>query len=85
MIRGSDDHFRTTEKYQILSKYFYENKIEYKEIFSGKGNILTKIIRLIYILDYVTIYKSILEGIDPTPVKTIEYIKNEINDQDKND
>ena len=74
----NDDHFRTIEKFEILSEYFDEKNIEYKEIFSGNGNILTKIISLIYILDYVTIYKSILEGIDPTPVKTIEYIKNKM-------
>ena len=85
MIRGDDDHYRTTEKFEILAKYFDEKNIDYKEIFSGKGNILTKIINLIYILDYVTIYKSILEGIDPTPVKTIEYIKNKIDNQDKID
>ena len=85
MIRGDDDHFRTTEKFKILAKYFNEKNIDYKEIFSGKGNILTKIINLIYILDYVTIYKSILEGIDPTPVKTIEYIKKKIDNQDKID
>lgn len=85
MIRGNDDHFRTIEKFEILSEYFDEKNIEYKEIFSGNGNILTKIISLIYILDYVTIYKSILEGIDPTPVKTIEYIKKKINNQDKID
>ena len=85
MIRGNDDHFRTIEKFEILSEYFDEKNIEYKEIFSGNGNILTKIISLIYILDYVTIYKSILEGIDPTPVKTIEYIKKKIDNQDKID
>ena len=85
MIRGNDDHFRTIEKYEILSEYFDEKNIEYKEIFSGNGNILTKIISLIYILDYVTIYKSILEEIDPTPVKTIEYIKKKISNQDKID
>ena len=85
MIRGDDDHFRTIEKFEIISEYFDEKNIEYKEIFSGNGNILTKIINLIYILDYVTIYKSILEGIDPTPVKTIEYIKKKINNQDKID
>lgn len=85
MIRGNDDHFRTIEKFEILSEYFDEKNIEYREIFSGNGNILTKIISLIYILDYVTIYKSILEGIDPTPVKTIEYIKNKIDNQDKID
>ena len=84
MIRGDDDHFRTIEKFEIISEYFDEKNIEYKEIFSGNGNILTKIINLIYILDYVTIYKSILEGIDPTPVKTIEYIKKKIDNQDKN-
>ncbi len=85
MIRGNDDHFRTAEKYKILSEYFDGEKIDYKQVFSGNGNILTKIISLIYILDYVTIYKSILEGIDPTPVKTIEYIKNKIDSQDKID
>ena len=85
MIRGVDDHFETKQKYQILSEYFNENGIEFKEIFSVEGNILTKIINLIYILDYVSIYKSILEGIDPTPVKSIDYIKNKIDSQDKVD
>lgn len=85
MIRGNDDHFKTIEKFEILTEYFDKKNIEYKEIFSGNGNILTKIISLIYILDYVTIYKSILEGIDPTPVRTIEYIKKKIDDQNKID
>jgi glucose/mannose-6-phosphate isomerase len=81
MIRGMDDHFKTKEKFEILEEYFYQNKIEYKQVFSVEGSILTKIINLIYFLDYVTIYKSILEGIDPSPVKTIEYIKKRINAQ----
>jgi glucose/mannose-6-phosphate isomerase len=85
MIRGIDDHFKTKEKYKILSEYFHQNKIEYKEVFSVEGNILTKIISLIYLLDYVTIYKSILEGIDPSPVKSIEYIKKRINSQENID
>ena len=85
MIRGIDDHFATKQKYQILSEYFNENGIEFKEIFSVEGNILSKIINLIYILDYVSIYKSILEGIDPTPVKSIDYVKNKIDSQDKVD
>ena len=85
MIRGVDDHFATKQKYQILSEYFNENGIEFKEIFSVEGNILSKIINLIYILDYVSIYKSILEGIDPTPVKSIDYVKNKIDSQDKVD
>ena len=79
MIRGTDDHFKTKEKFEILRGYFYENKIEYKQVFSVEGSILTKIINLVYFLDYVTIYKAILDGIDPSPVETIDYIKKESN------
>ncbi len=76
LIKGTDDYIKTKEKYQILTEYFQSNKIEYKEIISIKGNILSKIINLIYLLDYSTIYKAVLNQIDPSPVKSIEYVKN---------
>ena len=79
MIKGIDDHIKTKEKWEILREYFQKNGIECKEITSITGNILSKIICLIYLLDYTTIYKSILENIDPSPVKSIEYIKNKTN------
>ena len=83
MIRGMDDHFKTKEKLEILKEYFHQNKIEYKEVVSVEGNILTKIINLIYLLDYVTIYKAVLDGTDPSPVKSIEYIKKRTDIQKK--
>lgn len=76
MLKGEDDHVKTKEKWGILKEYFEQNKIDFKEINSVKGNILSKIISLIYLLDYSTIYKSILEKTDPSPVKSIDYIKN---------
>ena len=78
MLRGTDDHIKTKEKYQILTKYFQENNIEFKEIYSVKGSILSKIINLIYLLDYAAIYKSVIDGTDPSPVKSIEYIKKRV-------
>jgi len=85
MLKGEDDHSKTKEKYQILATYFKENNIDFKEINSVKGNILSKVISLIYLLDYAAIYKAIINEVDPSPVKTIEYIKNKINEQNKND
>ncbi len=76
LIKGADDHIKTKEKYQIITEYFQQNKIKYREIISIKGNILSKIINLIYLLDYSTIYKAILYKIDPSPVKSIDYVKN---------
>ncbi len=78
LIRGSEDHIKTKERYEILKKFFLENKIEYQEIFSVEGNILSKLITLIYLLDYATIYKAVIDNIDPSPVNAINFIKNEL-------
>jgi len=78
LITGKDDYIKNKEIWEIIKKFFQENKIEYIEIKSVEGNILSKIITLIYILDYSTIYKAILDGFDPSPVKSIDIIKNKI-------
>jgi len=78
IIEGKDDYIKTKERIKILKIYFEENKIEYKSISSIDGSILTKLINLIYILDYSTIYLSVKIGIDPSPVKSIDFIKKKI-------
>jgi len=75
LIRGTDDFIKTKERWNILKQYFNENKINFLEIVSPKGNILTKIIGLIYELDYASIYLSVLHKIDPSPTMSIDYIK----------
>ena len=52
LIEGTEDHIKTKERWEIIKKYFKENKIEYREIHSISGNILSKLICLIYLLDY---------------------------------
>jgi glucose/mannose-6-phosphate isomerase len=76
LIQGEDDYIKTKERWKIIKEYFNENKIDYKEIVSVKGGgILSKIINLIYLLDYATIYLAVLSKIDPYPVESIDYIK----------
>jgi len=75
-IRGKNDHPQTKRRWDILKEYFNENSISYKEIISDDDSIFSKLINLIYILDYASVYKAILLKIDPTPVKSIDFIKN---------
>jgi glucose/mannose-6-phosphate isomerase len=75
MIEGTDDHTKTKERWAILRQYFDENQIKYKEIFTVNGGILSKIVCLIYLLDYSSIYHAIRLGIDPSPIKSIDFIK----------
>ena len=75
LIQGEDDHIKTKERWSIFKEFFEINNIEYKEIKSLKGSIFSKLINLIYFLDYTTIYHALLNNIDPSPVRAIEFIK----------
>ena len=80
LLQGDDDNIKTKQRWEVLKIYFDINKIEYKEIFSIKGNILSKLIHLIYLLDYTSIYKAVISKIDPTPVKSIDFIKSRLEE-----
>ena len=78
LIQGHDDYIKTKERWKIFKEFLQSKQIDFKEVNSGKGNILSKIMYLIYLLDYSTIYHAIESKIDPTPVKPIEFIKSRI-------
>ncbi len=78
LLRGEDDYIKTKERWIILKEFFEENKIEYKEIHTVNGNILSKLINLIYLFDYAAIYRAVLSEIDPTPVEAIDFVKSKL-------
>jgi len=78
LLRGYDDYVKTQERFEIFKEFFDKNSIKYKEITSVPGNILTKIMTLIYFLDYASLYRAILSGIDPSPVSSINFLKSKI-------
>lgn len=78
LIQGHDDNIHTKKHWQILKEFFKSKDIKYIEIKSLEGNILTKIINLIYLLDYATIYRAAINGVDPYLVDPIEFIKKRV-------
>ena len=78
MIEGEDDYIKTKERWKILKEFFETKNIDYREIFSIKGDILSKLITLIYQLDYSTIYLAVSKKIDPTPISSIDFIKKKL-------
>lgn len=75
LLQGQDDYVKTKERWAILKEYFEKNNIDYRQIMSPGGSILTKLVSLIYLLDYASIYYAILNNTDPSPVKSIDFIK----------
>ena len=78
LIQGKNDHEKTIERWRILEEFFKEKQINYKKIFSIEGNILSKIVNLIYLLDYSTIYSAVLTNIDPSSIEPIKYVKSKL-------
>ena len=75
LIQGKDDYVKTKERWKIVKELFSEKGKQYKEIFSQQGNILDKLVGLIYLLDYTSIYNAIISKTDPSPIKSIDFIK----------
>jgi len=78
LMQGKDDHYKTHERWKIIKEFFLEKEINYKEIFSVDGNILSKLVCLIYTLDMTSIYNAVIGKIDPSPVHPIDFIKNRL-------
>jgi glucose/mannose-6-phosphate isomerase len=78
LIEGVDDYTTTKERWKIIREYFQINGIGYREVVADKGSIVTKLISLIYMLDYSTIYRAVMSNINPTPIKSIDFIKTKL-------
>lgn len=76
LVRTKNDNKRTAERWDILRGFFEEKEIEYKEIFSNNGNVLSQLVELIYLFDYSTIYYAIKCGVNPSPIVSTEIFKN---------
>jgi glucose/mannose-6-phosphate isomerase len=82
LIQGLDDHLKTKERWEILKEFFKEKNIEYYGIMTIDGSILSKLVCLIYQLDYASVYRAILKNVNPSPVEPIDYIKNRLGKND---
>ena len=79
LLRGNDDFEKTKERWNVIKEYFNSKNIDFEEISSVNGNIISKLVCLIYLLDYTSIYRAILSKIDPSPVNAIDFIKERMN------
>ena len=78
LIQGRDDYFKTIERWRILEEFFELKKIRYHTVNSIEGSILSKITNLVYLLDYSSIYASVINKMDPSPVNSIDFIKSRL-------
>lgn len=78
ILRDKHDHPRVRLRMDISKEIILDTVSGITEIWSSGEGRLARLFSLTYIGDYVSVYLAALYGIDPTPVKKIDYLKNKL-------
>ncbi|MEW5758632.1 MAG: bifunctional phosphoglucose/phosphomannose isomerase [Candidatus Omnitrophota bacterium] len=78
ILRDSSMHERVLKRIEITKRILSYEAHKVIEINSEGESLLSRICSLIYIGDFISLYLAILNKIDPTPVKRIDFLKNEL-------
>ena len=80
LLRCPSLHPRTLVRYQVTSELLEQNGVGYRIVDSQGGDELNQMMNLIFLGDWTSYYLAILNEIDPTPVKAIDYLKKRLSD-----
>lgn len=78
ILRDKYDHPRVQKRMEITKEIIKEKVSGINEVWSSGESKLARLFSLTYIGDYVSVYLASMYGIDPTPVKNIDYLKNKL-------
>jgi glucose/mannose-6-phosphate isomerase len=81
MLRSPSLHPRILIRYQITGELLKQSGISHEVIDSRGKDKLSQMMGLIFLGDWVSYYLAMLNEIDPTPVKIIEYLKKRLSEE----
>jgi len=77
-LRDREDHKRIQVRMDITRGIIAQYTPHVTEVWSEGTSLLSRMFSLIYLGDWVSYYLAILHGEDPTPVKVIDHLKQEL-------
>ncbi|HCV43508.1 MAG TPA: bifunctional phosphoglucose/phosphomannose isomerase [Bacteroidetes bacterium] len=73
------DHPRVRTRMDITKGVIAEYTQHITEVWSDGTSLLARMFSLVYLGDWVSFYLAMLHNVDPTPVKVIDYLKDELS------
>ena len=77
-LKDSGDHSRIKARMDITKAIIEESGARVLEVHSEGKSLLARLFSLIYLGDFVSLYLAVLNKVDPTPVKNIDFLKSEL-------
>jgi glucose/mannose-6-phosphate isomerase len=78
ILKDKEDHPRIQKRMAIVKDIIEKQNVEVKEVESCGEGLLSRMFSLIQLGDFSSFYLAILNQEDPSPVKVIDYLKNEL-------
>lgn len=77
-LRDGNDHARVKRRMDITSEILKKEGFDIIDIESRGKGFLSRMLSLVYTGDFVSYYLAVLNGVDPTPVDRVTYLKKKL-------
>ncbi|MGE5554007.1 MAG: bifunctional phosphoglucose/phosphomannose isomerase [Betaproteobacteria bacterium] len=78
LLRDREDHPKVQRRFEVTSTIMRPHVSGISEVWSRGNSVLARLFSLLYHGDFTSYYLALLNGVDPTPVKVIDYLKGEL-------
>lgn len=77
-LQDRDYHPRILSRMKLIGGMMEKEGVKVVRLENSAGNLLERVFSLIYLGDWVSLWLALLEGVDPTPVVRIDWLKGEL-------
>ena len=78
LLRSRRDNPRHQVRFDVTKELLDRAQVPSKELRFDGGSMLSEVLQMTYFTDYVSFYVSLLNGADPSPVTSIDYLKDRL-------
>ena len=78
LLRSRRDNPRHQVRFDVTKELLDRAQIPSKELRFEGASMLSEVLQMTYFTDYVSFYVALLNGADPTPVTSIDYLKDRL-------
>jgi glucose/mannose-6-phosphate isomerase len=78
-LRDREDHPQIQRRFELTRDLIIEKSGALHEIWSEGNSLLARVLSVIYLGDFVSLYLAYLNNTDPTPVAVIDYLKKNLS------
>jgi glucose/mannose-6-phosphate isomerase len=78
LLRSKRDNPRHKVRFDVTKELLDRSQILHQDLQFDGGSLLSEVLQMTYFTDYVSFYVALLNGADPSPVTSIDYLKDRL-------